>query len=71
MFRVCGLVKNFSVFRYQHDGIAKANFRVGLNASSFASQWNIGIIGFFSFFSEHFSSDVGGYKCFIYVLISF
>ena len=44
---------NFSVFKYQHVGIAKANFRVGgadqtrsTNTSSFASQWNIGLMLF-------------------------
>ena len=41
MFRVGGNA-NFRVFRYQHVGIAHANLRVGPNASSFASQWNIG-----------------------------
>ena len=42
MFRVWGKA-NFSVFRYQHVGIVNANFHVGPNASSFASQWNIGL----------------------------
>ena len=45
VFRVGGKA-NFSVFRYQHVGIANTNFReicVGPNASSFASQWNIGL----------------------------
>ena len=47
MFRLGGKA-NFSVFRYQHVGIANANSRVwgarvGHNASSFALQWNIGL----------------------------
>ena len=34
---------NSNVFRYQHVGIANTKIRVGPNASSSASQWNIGL----------------------------
>ena len=40
-FRVGGNA-NFSIFRYQHFGIANTKVCVGPNASSFVSQWNIG-----------------------------
>ena len=41
MFCVGGKA-NSSVFKYQHIGIANANFHVGPNASIFLLQWNIG-----------------------------
>ena len=45
---------NFSIFRYQHVGIANANFRVGPNASSFALQCNIGFTIIFHIFTSIF-----------------